>query len=41
LIRCGLATQAELDILYERALAEMSDAHFRALTYLHAAWGEK
>jgi SAM-dependent methyltransferase len=41
LIRCGLATQPELDILYERALAEMGDASFRALAYLHAAWGEK
>jgi ubiquinone/menaquinone biosynthesis C-methylase UbiE len=41
LIRCGLATKAELDILYERALSEMSEASFCALTYLHAVWGQK
>jgi ubiquinone/menaquinone biosynthesis C-methylase UbiE len=41
LIRCGLATQAELDTLYERALSEMNEANFCAITYLHAVWGEK
>ncbi len=41
LVRKNVATQEELDVLYERLLREMQDEDFCALLTLLRAWGEK
>lgn len=41
LLSCKLATQEELDRLYERALAEMLDENFCAVGFFQTVWGEK
>jgi ubiquinone/menaquinone biosynthesis C-methylase UbiE len=41
LIKAGVATQEELDELYERQLAEMYSDSFRGLFYFLAVWGRK
>ena len=40
-VRQGLATQQELDALYERLLDEFESPDFRALWYLLRIWGKK
>jgi SAM-dependent methyltransferase len=41
ILQQGLATQEELDALYERALCEMLAEEFGALLYLLTVWGRK
>jgi SAM-dependent methyltransferase len=41
LLQRGLATQKELDTLYEQALCEMLSEEFGALLYLLTVWGRK
>lgn len=41
LLQQGLATQQELDTLYEQALCEMLSEEFGALLYLLTVWGRK
>jgi len=41
LLQQGLATQEELDALYEQALCEMLAEEFGALLYLLTVWGRK
>ena len=41
LLQQGLATQDELDALYEQALCEMLEENFGALLYLLTVWGRK
>lgn len=41
LLQQGLATQEELDTLYEQALCEMLNEEFGALLYLLTVWGRK
>jgi ubiquinone/menaquinone biosynthesis C-methylase UbiE len=41
IIRMGVATQAELDQLYEQMLSEMAQESFRGLMFPLTVWGEK
>ena len=41
IIRMGVATQEELDQLYEQMLSEMAQEDFRGLMFPLTAWGEK
>jgi ubiquinone/menaquinone biosynthesis C-methylase UbiE len=41
IIRMGVATQEELDQLYEQMLAEMGQESFRGLMFPFTTWGEK
>jgi hypothetical protein len=41
LLQQGLATQEELDALYEQALGEMQSEDFGALVFLLTMWGNK
>lgn len=41
IIRMGVATQEELDHLYEQMLTEMASEHFRGLMFPYTIWGEK
>jgi ubiquinone/menaquinone biosynthesis C-methylase UbiE len=40
-VQAGVATQEELDVLYEQMLAEMLSDNFCALCYLLSVWGRK
>jgi hypothetical protein len=41
IIACGLATQEELDSLYERALQEMTQEDFCVIGFGQVVWGKK
>ncbi len=41
LVRSGLTTQEEIDVLYARALAEIQDESFCAVTFAQRVWGMK
>jgi ubiquinone/menaquinone biosynthesis C-methylase UbiE len=41
IVRYGLATQQEIEGLYERALAEMGTEDFCAVAFFQRVWGEK
>ncbi|MGH2505962.1 MAG: class I SAM-dependent methyltransferase [Ktedonobacteraceae bacterium] len=41
LLSQGVATQAELDVLYGQAMEDMRSADFRAIVYYLSVWGEK
>jgi hypothetical protein len=41
MIKAGVATQEELDTLYEQMLAEMLADNFRGLGYGLSVWGKK
>jgi ubiquinone/menaquinone biosynthesis C-methylase UbiE len=41
MLKAGVATQEELDALYEQALAEMMADNFRGVGYFLSVWGKK